>query len=213
MKNPRLLPLWLFPIDSPLKKISPAEEKIANLLPPIRAYQYRLARGYARFALSKFLKMNALDIPLDALPGKAPKLDNDLGYISFSHCKDALLIGWSAAKIGVDLERSDRKLAANQLANRLFTKEELQRLEQLPASKLNSKVLENWVLKEAVIKWQRGQISKDCIHWNINQESRIASHEKLNYKVNVSIKHYQSWLIGIAYSNSVHKDKIIIYSN
>ena len=89
---------------------------------------------------------------MDALPGKAPKLDNNLGYISFSHCKDALLIGWSAAKIGIDLERSDRKLAASQLANRFFTKEEPQRIQQLRGSKLNSNVLENWVLKEAVIK-------------------------------------------------------------
>ncbi len=213
MKNPRLLPLWLYPIDSPLKRISPAEEKIARLLPPIRAYQYRLVRGYARFALSKFLKINALDIPLDALPGKAPKLGNNLGYISFSHCKDAVLIGWSAAKIGVDLERSDRKLAASQLANRCFTKEELKHLQQFTASSLNSKVLENWVLKEAVIKWQRGQIAKDCIHWNINQESSIAAHKKLNYKVNVFIKHFQNWLIGIAYSDLIHKDEIIIYSN
>ena len=99
------------------------------------------------------------------------------------------------------------------MANRFFTKEELQYLQQLTASKLNSKVLENWVLKEAVIKWQRGQISKDCTHWNINQDSRIASHQKLNYKVNVFIKHYQSWVIGIAYSDLVHKDEIIIYSN
>ncbi len=213
MKTPRLLPLWLFPIDSPLKKISPDEEKIASLLPPRRAYQYRIVRGYARFALSKFLKIDALEIPLDALPGKAPKLGNNLGYISFSHCKDAVLIGWSAAKIGIDLERSDRKLASSQLANRFFTKEELQLLQQLTASKLNSKVLENWVLKEAVIKWQRGQISKDFTHWEINQESHIASHKKLNCKVNVFIKHYQSWIIGIAYSDLVDTDKIIIYSN
>ncbi len=212
-KNPSLLPLWLFPINSPLKKISPAEEKIANLLTPIRAYQYKLARGYARFALSKFLQINALDIPLDALPGKAPKLNNNLGYISLSHCKDALLIGWSTAKVGIDIERSDRQLAASQLANRFFTKEELQRLKQFESSKLNSKVLENWVLKEAVIKWQRGQISKDCSYWNINQESSIASHEKLNYKVNICLRHYQSWLIGIAYSDLVHKDQIRIYSN
>ena len=183
-------------------------------MPPIRAYQYKLARGYTRFALSKFLKINALEIPLDALPGKAPKLDNNLGYISFSHCKDALLIGWSSKKVGVDLERSDRKLAASKLANRFFTQEELQHLKQLEQpSKLNSKVLENWVLKEAVIKWQRGKISKDFSQWNINQESRIASHKKLNYKVNISIRHYQSWLIGIAYCDLVHNDQIIICSS
>lgn len=182
-------------------------------MPPIRAHQYKLTRGYARFALSKFLEINALEIPLDALPGKAPKLDKNLGYISFSHCKDALLIAWSSAKVGVDLERRDRKLAASQLANRFFTDEELKRLKPLESSKLNSKVLENWVLKEALIKWQRGKISKDFTHWSINQESSIASHEKLDYKVNVSIRHYQNWLIGIACSDLVKNNQIVIYTN
>ena len=213
MKNSSLLPLWLFPIDSPLKIISPTEEKIAKSLPPKRAYQYKQARGYTRFALSKFLNLHALEIPLDAEPGKAPKLENNLGYISFSHCRDALLVGWSSDKIGVDLERNDRLLAANKLANRFFTQEELLHLKNVEPSKINSKVLEKWVLKEAVIKWQRGKISKDLTQWNINQESTIASHNKLNYKTNISFKHYRDWFIGIAYSYLIHKNNIVIYSN
>ena len=95
MMTTSVLPLWLFPINSPLKEISSKEENIAKSLPPNRSQQYRHARGYVRFALSQYLRIDPLEIPLKSPPGKAPKLDKELGYVSFSHSIDSLIIAWS----------------------------------------------------------------------------------------------------------------------
>ena len=48
--------------------------------------------------------LDPLKIPLKADPGKPPLLEKGWGHISMSHCSDALLVGWSLEKIGVDLE-------------------------------------------------------------------------------------------------------------
>ncbi len=124
MQTSRLLPLWLFPLDSPLKEISSKEEKVANLLSYNRAKEYKYARGYTRFALSELFKIKPLDIPLFSSPGKAPLLENGLGHLSFSHCSDALLIGWSPSPLGIDIERSDRTISAERIVKRFFNKEE-----------------------------------------------------------------------------------------
>ena len=64
--------------------------------------------------------LNPLDIPLKADPGEPPFLAEGWGHISMSHCSDALLIGWSSGKIGVDIERKDRKFQAYKLSKRFF---------------------------------------------------------------------------------------------
>ena len=61
--------------------------------------------------------LEPLEIPLKADPGKPPLLADGLGYISMSHCSDALLIGWSSTKIGVDIERKDRQFQAQKCPN------------------------------------------------------------------------------------------------
>ena len=75
--------------------------------------------------------IDPLDIPLKADPGKPPFLAAGWGHISMSHCSDALLIGWSSAKIGVDIERKDRQLQAHKLSKRFFTQSENCEIENL----------------------------------------------------------------------------------
>ena len=74
--------------------------------------------------MSNMTGLEPLDIPIKADPGEPPLLAKGLGYISMSHCSDALLIGWSSAKIGVDIERKDRQLQAHKLSKRFFTQYE-----------------------------------------------------------------------------------------
>ncbi|KGG16862.1 MULTISPECIES: 4'-phosphopantetheinyl transferase family protein [unclassified Prochlorococcus] len=213
MKNTSVLPLWLFPTNSPLKKISDNEEKIANCLSGIRSHQYKLTRGYTRFALSEFLKINPLEIPLKSLPGEAPTLGGNLGYVSFSHCDDALLIGCSPNKLGVDIERVDRQFNARKIANRFYTKTENKKLEDFKKDEFRLKVLESWVRKEALIKWQEGTISKDLTKWNIDNQSLKAKHDELESEVNVYLIQYKSWVIGIASNQIVNRKNLIICSD
>ena len=70
---------------------------------------YHFSRGCIRDVISKMKDLDPLHIPLTADPGKPPLLEEGWGHISISPCSDALLIGWSSEKIGVDIERKDRK--------------------------------------------------------------------------------------------------------
>ena len=172
LKNIRVLSLWLFPKQSPFQPISQEENQIAISLPPQISARYQHSRGYARQALSDLLGVPPLDIPLQALPGEPPQLGKGWGYISFSHCHDALLIGWSPKKIGVDLERSDRAFAAKSLAKRYFCKADKIDLLQLNGEDLRIAVLQQWLRKEAAIKWQRGRLFKDI------KECKFYGHNK-----------------------------------
>ena len=209
MQTTSVLPLWLIPINSPLKEISSIEQKAADLLPEKRSREYKHARGYARYALSELFKIKPLDIPLFSSPGKAPLLGNDLGYLSFSHCEDALLIGWSRHQLGIDLERSDRNIPAERIVKRFFHKEEKSNFKSVKEDKLQLEVIKNWVVKEALIKWQKGKLSQDFREWSINYQSNLAIHRKLKCQVNFYQVNFQQWSIGIA-SNQKLRDKSFI---
>ena len=100
---------WIFPLNTKFKTISSLELRQASKLTPKKAIQYRLSRGNIRYALSKLFAIKPLEVPLYSLPGKAPTLSKNFGYVSMSHCSDALFVGWSKDRIGVDIERVDRK--------------------------------------------------------------------------------------------------------
>ena len=103
-------------MPSQLLPISNEEKKWVENLTSDRGWIYHFSRGCIRHAISEMVGIHPLKVPLKAEPGKPPLLANGWGYISLSHCKDALLIGWSPRRIGVDIERSDREFKAELLA-------------------------------------------------------------------------------------------------
>ncbi len=185
-------------MESKLKQISPLENELANELPPRRARQFKYSRGCAREALSSLFQISPLEIPLIAYPGKPPELKDGYGFISFSHCKDALLIGWAERRIGVDIESRKRSFAAKQISNRYFMNEEKDHLKNLNDEEFRSAVLEQWVIKEAAIKWQRGNIANDLSEWIFSNNSHIATHKSLGHKVNFSQINHSYWRLAVA---------------
>ncbi len=154
--------------------------------------------------------LDPLQIPLKADPGKPPLLEEGWGHISISHCSDALLIGWSLEKIGVDIERKDRKLDAKKLSKRFFTKYENREIATLTSSQVKEAVLKRWVVKEAAIKWQSGKISNNLNQWIWEKNSSFAYHQKLGYKVKVYEQTYNKWTYAIALNEtSIIKEPII----
>ncbi len=204
MTSSRLMALWLFPKHFKPKQITREEKEWSNQLPDKRSIGYKHSRGCLREALSNFWKVDALEIPLIASPGKPPKLANGWGYVSISHCDDALLIGWSKYRLGLDIERADRQFAARSLSQRYFTELEQIELKQLNKKKLYTYTLQKWVKKEAAIKWQRGKLAKDLRQWEVSIDSKLAVHRRLGYKVNVFSLNYQAWIIGIASYNHIN---------
>ncbi len=163
--------------------------------------------------MSKMTGLGPLDIPLKADPGKPPFLSEGWGHISMSHCSDALLIGWSSAKIGVDIERKDRQFQAHKLSKRFFTKNENCEIENLNPSKAKELVLKRWVIKEAAIKWQSAKIATNINQWIWENKSSFAYHKKLGHKVKVYEQNHDQWTYAIALDEHSITHKPIICLN
>ena len=93
--NSRKASFWIFPTDYNQKNISDQEIYAASLLPNKRSIQYKVSRGCIRFVISKLFKIKPLEVPLYSLPNANPVLGKNFGFVSMSHCYDAILIGWS----------------------------------------------------------------------------------------------------------------------
>ena len=196
------LQLWLLPMHDSSKPITSLEESLAKKLTPIRRNEYRVSRGMIREALSDLFEVPPLDIPLNAPPGKPPVLREGWGKINFSHCGDALLIGWSDQNIGVDIERIDRKFDAQSLAERFYSKEERNMLELLDKDEFHLNALKLWVFKESAIKWQKGSVAIDLSHWIITKDFTKAVNKKLGIELKIYYQVYKSWIIGVAHNSS-----------
>ncbi|MFL0777554.1 MAG: 4'-phosphopantetheinyl transferase superfamily protein [Prochlorococcus sp.] len=144
----------------------------------------------------------ALDIPLQAPPGKPPELPQGWGFISFSHCQDALMVGWASQPIGVDLERADRQFAADLLAKRYFSPAEQEAISCLTGERRRAVVLENWLIKEAAIKWQRGSLAADLSNWCCCLEASRAVHQALGLEVSVQRLEHGPWGMAVACNTS-----------
>ena len=209
-KHGNVLGVWLLPIAAPLKQITLQEEKWSNELPPKRQKEYRVSRAYARLVMSNIFGVNTLEIPLFAPPGKAPQLEEGWGFISLSHCKDALLIGWSPYEIGVDIENSKRKINALTLGERILSVNEKNVIKNIDKRNFNQAILAKWVEKEAAIKWQRGNLFKDLNQWESSPHSDFYFHQSISKKVYVKLISLRIWLIAIAYDNEKHPHDPII---
>ena len=202
MNRKNILQLWILPINNDAKLVSEYEKYLSKHLSPKRSKEFIYTRGCVREVLADFLDIEPLKVPLEAPPGKPPKLKNSLGNITFSHCKDALFIGWSDIKIGVDIERKDRNLKSASLINRFYCEEEKKELEILNQSDQRQKALKFWIIKEAAIKWQKGTIAKDLPYWLIREKQKQIYHKKLDILLNTEYKNYNSWSLGIAFRSN-----------
>ena len=197
----KIIKIWLFPKNknNKCRHVTTNEQKIADQLSYFKSEEYLYSRGCVRYALSDFFGISPLKIPLSAPPGKPPTLKKDFGSITFSHCRDALLIGWSSNKIGVDIERSDRNFDANAISQRFYCKEEQTQLALLKSKEYRRKALKLWVAKEASIKWQNGSIAKDILSWRISKNLEEAYHKLQNKKLNILSLEYKLWYLAVAH--------------
>ena len=136
----------------------------AQLAPALRS-RYAGSRRWLRHQLAELLGMPAAAVPLHSPPGAPPLLSGGLGFLSLSHSGAQLLLAWSPAPIGVDLEWAQRPLQAAALARRFFPAEEAEGLLALPVADQRRALLESWVRKEAAIKWQGSSLAQDLRHW------------------------------------------------
>jgi len=185
-------------MPSELLPISSEEKTWVKKLTKRRGSLYHFSRGCVRNVMSNMTGLDPLAIPLKADPGKPPLLAKGWGYISISHCTDALLIGWSKGKIGVDIERKDRKFQARKLSKRFFSEYENHEIKDLMPSQAKEQILNRWIAKEAAIKWHSGKISTNLSQWIWKNNSSFAYHKKLGYQVKIHIQNLDQWSYAIA---------------
>ena len=101
-----------------------------------------------------------MEVPIIARPNKPPFLKNRLGFVSISHCKDGLIIGWSISKLGIDIESRNRPIVIQKLSEFLLSSKEKEYLYS-KRNNLREKFLSIWVRKEALIKFSHGKIIRD----------------------------------------------------
>ncbi|HJN34920.1 MAG: 4'-phosphopantetheinyl transferase superfamily protein [Prochlorococcus sp.] len=190
--------MWLFQRDTQERPISEAEQAWARRLPESRSRQFRQSRGSVRSALAELWNLNALEVPLHAPPGKPPTLASGWGCVSFSHCRDALLVGWSPQRLGVDIERADRSIPADQLSRRFFCSQDRQVIVNLEEEEMRAAVLNQWLIKEAAIKWQRGSIAADLIHWQCDLQASVTFHRCHGYRLRVQGLCHGPWTMALA---------------
>jgi phosphopantetheinyl transferase len=165
---PQVPHYWLRPLlegGVPAAQLTAQERDWCGQLPPARRIRYGGSRRWLRHQLAELLGMPAAAVPLHSPPGAPPRLGEGLGHLSLSHSGAQVLLAWSPAPIGVDLEWAQRPLRAASLARRFFPAEEAERLLALPVSAQRAALLESWVRKEAAIKWQGSSLARDLRHW------------------------------------------------
>lgn len=192
------LALWIYDFKSSIKPISKKERLIYKNLPPRRASQFKYSRGYIRYSLAYLFDMDPLKIPIEALPGKPPLLPNDWGFLSISHSKDALLVGWSPYKLGIDIENTNRNFCYKLLAKKYFSLKENLYLENLNDAEFKKEVLKMWVKKEAAIKWQNGKLLKDISLWECLPKNKKSNHLEIGKEVNLYSLYFKNWNISVA---------------
>ena len=95
-----------------------------------------------RKSLGEIFNLDPIEVPLSAEPNKPPKINNNLGFISISHCVDALVLVWDNYKIGIDIERRDRIFDHELILKKISNKND-KRI-------YKNEVLNDWLLESAI---------------------------------------------------------------
>lgn len=190
--------IWVLPNNEEQKEISHQEKIIARELSDEKSKQFKYSRGYIRFFLSQLFKINPLEVELYANPGEAPELSSKFGYLSISHTYDALAISWSIYKVGIDIERFDRKIYSLRLLKKFLNSPEIFEKFDYSNEGLRFKLLQIWVLKEALVKRERTSIAYGFKNWKINSEFNNAINIFNNQEVLIKSIKYEEWILGVA---------------
>ena len=174
--------------------LSARERAWAEALPPALQPRYIASRGALRQRLGALFNRPPAQVPLLSPPGARPLLEEHLGWVSLSHSGPQLLLAWSPAPIGVDLEWGERPLPVASLARRVLPEAEALQLLQLPEALQRRALLESWVRKEAAIKWQGSSLARDLRHWCWNREVAELTHLRQGWRPGCLLRECRGWL-------------------
>ena len=199
--------IWFYEIKGVQDVATVAEIKTAEKLSDLRSKLFLESRYYMRKSLSTLFNIDPLKIPINANPGVPPQLPSEMGNISLSHCKDAIVVVWHKSKIGIDIERTDREFNYLKISRKYFTNTNKTK----DINKLNKNlILNQWCAVEAAIKWDHGKLAKDINHWQYFEKPKELIHKKKNIHLNYSQINFHNWTIALAYKEKTSLNPEII---
>lgn len=163
--QPNVAHVWRIQLDDPEPDVA-HYRALLDAEESARANRFRfdrdrnrfiVGRGVLRTLVSRYAGMSAQDVRFVFSPQGKPGLDRnaEAGQVEFnvSHSGSLILIGFTADyAIGVDVERIERRVAEDQIAERFFSPDEVARLRALPEQDRHAAFFDCWSRKEAFIK-------------------------------------------------------------
>jgi phosphopantetheinyl transferase len=195
------LSLWLLPLqlepEEGLALLSDQERAWCRQLPQALQARYHTSRALLRQRLAPLLRLAPAAVPLHSPPGAPPRLAPGAGFVSLSHSRQQLLLGWSPQPIGVDLEWAQRPLLAEALAQRFFPLAEQRQLHAMAPEARSRAVLESWVRKEAAIKWRGSSLASDLRHWQFDRACQQLIHLEAGWRPPSHCSLRDGWLCAV----------------
>lgn len=154
--------LWWAPLTTDAGEIArvsawlaPAEQaRMARFGHQALAARYVAGRALLRWLLGRVLGLAPHAVPIERGERGRPQLAGAAGFdFNVSHTEGIALIGIShSRRIGVDVERADRIVRADGLAQKFLTTAEQATLAALPEPERRARFLRYWTCKEAMSK-------------------------------------------------------------
>ena len=191
--------IWFHEIKGVQDVATLNELEIANKLSRHRANIFLESRAYIRQCLGNLFNLNPLEVPIIANPGEPPELPKGMGYCSFSHCNDAIILVWHEKKIGIDIERLDRNFNYEKLAKKYFFKSNSL---NTTSESYRKTILNQWCAVEAAIKWDHGKLAEDIKEWQYSKNDKILFHNKKKLKLKFTQINLYKWTISLAYKDT-----------
>ena len=202
--------IWFYEIKGVQDVATLKELEIAKNLTKQKAKIFLESRAYIRKSLGSLFNINPLEMPIIANPGEPPELPKGMGYLSFSHCSDAIILVWHEKKIGIDIERQDRDFNYAKLAKKYFFKSNSS---NATSESYKNTILNQWCAVEAAIKWDHGKLAEDIKEWQYSENDKILFHNKKKLKLKFTQINLYKWTISLAYKNTYHFIPKIICSS
>jgi 4'-phosphopantetheinyl transferase len=188
---------WDKEADSLLELLSAEEQERAARFKFIGPRnQYLISCALLRRALGRYLKIEGREVLFRTATNGKPELaaDSDLRF-NLSHTQGATVFAITRKRqVGVDVERMRKDTNAMELAERFFSRPEVQWLRSQPASEVIASFFSCWTAKEAYIKAQGEGLSMPLISFGVLPSPADAS-SKLRLEVYDDPEESKRWSI------------------
>lgn len=131
---------------------------------PHPQFQFVVTRGILRLLLSRYMEVPPTELQFEAFPQGKPWVMTASSFpvqFNVSHTRGMALIALTIQHaVGIDIERIDRKVQDQEIAERYFSAHESAHLASLTPPERTQQFFSYWTCKEAYLKMQGRGISE-----------------------------------------------------